>query len=169
MAVFKKKYALTIDKPCDEVVAIFESRLDDMTKKGYSLSGNTLIRNADHGMNFFSGEKRGDKYVVRQTENGTDDHYYRLMPRHEISFVPNGDKTTVNVSSKCTFGLVMYFVFLFVFILTTAVAISYIMDYGTNATPIVFVLIPGLGMVLSALLSVRSISNTKATLNYIFR
>ncbi len=169
MAIFSKKYELIIDKHYDDAVVAFENRLDDMTKKGYSLSGNTVIYNSDHGMNFFSGEKKGDKYIVRQTDSGSNDRYYRLLPRHEISFEAFDDKTKVSVSSKCKFGLIMYFVFLFVFALTCWVAISYIMDYDTSLLPMVFVLIPGAGMTLSALLSIKYINDTRDTLNYIFK
>lgn len=164
-----KKYSVIINKNKDTTIGIFKDNLDDMTKKGHSFGGETVIYNSDHKSKYFSGEYKNDRFVVRQTSSGTDDFYYRILPRHEITFdYVDNNTTRVNVKSKCNVALVMSLLFLLIAVvifggLYSAVAIGEI-----GAKLLLLSLIPFAMLIVTLLLSAHSINDTKATLEYIF-
>lgn len=142
MAFFIKSYSLVVDKDYSTVTSIFRDNLDDMSKKGYSLGGNTVIYNSDHKSKYFSGEYKNDCFVVRQTDSGADDFYYRILPKHEIRFENLNGKTKINVKSKNQLGLVYFFVLLMITLFLFSVIYFLVLYNDANKLYMLFTLIP---------------------------
>lgn len=168
MGLLFKKYSLVVDKNYDTTTSIFRDKLDDMSKKGYSLGGSTVIYNADHKSKYFSGEYKNNAFVVRQTDRANDDFYYRLLPKHEISFEALGDKTRINVKSKSTFGVVISIVFLLVSVLVFLITYECALFDGCSKLYMLFALIPLAILGIALALINNGINDTKATLEYIY-
>lgn len=170
MGVFVKKYSILSNRDYSETTKIFRDNLDDMTKNGYSFGGNTVIYNSDHKSKYFSGEYKTDRFVVRQTDSSTDDFYYKLLPKHEISFESlDENRTKVNVKSTSTFGLIMFFLFLIITLFVFSILyISVFLDEG-NRLFMLFSLIPLGAMLITSVIANHSINDTKETLKYIYK
>ena len=169
MAFFFKSYQIIVDKDYETTTQIFRDNFDDMTKKGYSLSGDTVLYNSDHNSKYFSGEYKNDHFVVRQTDNGTDDFYYKLLPKHEISFEKtNNNQTKVNVKSKSVIGLIIFTLFTILAIITEFIFYMLIVS-NTNKLLLLLLLIPIVLVHIILLASKKQIDNTKLTLEYIFK
>lgn len=169
MAIFFKSYSIVVDKDFSTATSIFRDNLDDMSKKGYSLSGNTVIYNSDHKAKYFSGEYKGDCFVVRETDQSSDDFYYRLLPRHEIRFEDCNGKTKINVKSKSTFGLFMAFIFFIITLLVFYITYVCVFLDEANKLNMLFTLIPIAMLLVASLMARNSINNTKDTLEYIYK
>lgn len=168
MAFYIKNYTIVVDKDYSATTSIFRDNLDDMSKKGYSLSGNTVIYNSDHKSKYFSGEYKNNRFVVRQTDSGTDDFYYRILPKHEISFESLNGKTKINVKSKNTIALVFFFVFLVITLFVFSVSYFFAFFCGANKLFMLFTFVPIILLFIISALSRHSINDTKITLEYIY-
>lgn len=170
MGAFIKSYSIVSNYDYSKAMEIFKDNLDDMSKKGYSLGGNTVLYNSDHKSKYFSGEYKDDRFVVRQTDSGTDDFYYRLLPKHEISFESLDDESTkINVKSKSIFGLMMFLLFLIFELFVLLVLFTDVLLAGGNKLFVLISLVPVGAMLITALISNHSINDTKATLKYIYK
>lgn len=170
MGAFIKKYDMVLDCNIINAMEIFNDNFDDMSKKGYSLSGNTLIYNSDHKSKYFSGIYKNDCYFVRQTDSGTDDFYYRLLPKHTISFESlDNDRTVINVKSKSSFGIIMFLIFLFIELFILLILITDVFLADGNKLYALIALIPVGAMLVTALTTNHSLCDTKETLEYIYR
>lgn len=170
MGVFVKQYSIVSNRDYSETIKVFKDNLDDTTKKGSSLSGNSVIYNSDHKSKYFSGQYQIDRFVVRQTDSGADDFYYRLLPKHEISFESlDKNRTKVNVKSTSTFGLIMFFLFLIITLFVFSILYISVFLYEGNKLFMLFSLIPAGAMLVISLIANHSINDTKETLKYIYK
>lgn len=167
MSAFHKEYTLKINKSLNDTVEIFRNNLDDMTKKGYSLSGNSIIMNSDHHGKYFSGECKGDNvFAVRQTEDSSD-IYYRYLPRHIISFTGDDFSTDVSVKSEHPR---LRFIFILVSVLSAIIiCLAVYLAYSMSLTFLIMLIIPVACLTIILVFSNSKINDTKVTLEYIFR
>lgn len=165
MGLFIKKYSIKSDKSRNEAEELFRENLDDMTKKGYSFGGNTVIRNSDHKSRYFSGEFKDGRWVFRQTDSAADDFYYRMLPINEVTFESEDNETKINVKSKSVFGIASLIVFL------PGLIFAALLLFTGEGGEKLFALIP-LGvtapLIIGAVWCSRLIVKTKETLQYIF-
>ncbi len=168
MGFFIKQYDFIVDMEYAQALETFKNNLDDITKKGYSLSGNTVIYNSDHNSKYFSGEYKNGCFVVRQTDKGTDDFYFRLLPKHEIYFESDGAKTKISVKSKNILLLTVFLVILAVTLLLFVLTALLISSIG-NPMGLFLFLIPIVIMGILAAISRSMIGNTEYTLKNIFK
>lgn len=164
--MFIKNYTLTVNKPYDEAVRIFEANLDDMSKKGYSMSGNTVIMNSDHRLKLFTGQFINGEYVVRSADSS--DVFYRYLPKMKIKFVDKGSRTEINVQSKHIRGLVGFGLVAIIFAVFLAASVLIAVDEGVYKAflmPLPAILIEAFIMIFSA----KQLNDGKVALEYIYK
>lgn len=167
MGLFFYKYSLTVEKSYDDTAQIFRDNLDDMSKKGYSMT-KYVVNNSDHKGRCFSGEYKQDGFVVRQTDSGTDDFYYRLLPKHHISFKADNGKTQVNVKSSNPFLFALFMLFAAAAIFLFSLLMLFATMGEVKYTALLFALIPLVICAVIGIFSRHQLNDTKDTLRYIY-
>lgn len=164
--MFSKNYTLTVDKPYDEAIRIFENNLDDMSKKGYSMSGNTVILNSDHRLKLFTGEFKDGRYVVRPADSS--DMFYRYRPKMQIKFYDRGNQTEVEVKSKDFRSLVGFVLIAIIFAVFLATSVLIAVDEGVYKA----LLLPLPAIFIEAfiiILSTKQLNDGKVSLEHIYK
>lgn len=168
MDLFFKNYDIVADIKYSEAVEIFRSNLDDMTKKGYSMSGNSVIYNSEHKAKYFSGEFKDGRFVVRQTDGQTDDFYYTVLPKHEISFEKLGDSTKIHVKSTSILFLII-FILLCIISVFSLIGMAVVIYKGLNLLIIVPCILPVIIAICIAVIINNQINYTKYIIESFYR
>lgn len=168
MGAFFKNYSITVNKKYVDTLNIFRDNLDDMSTKGYTMT-KYVINNSDHKSKYFSGEYKNNCFVVRQTDSGTDDFYFRILPKHKISFEATSEGTKVKVKSSNAFAFSIFCLFIFAFVLTFSLLILPVTLGEAKALTLLYSLIPLALSLIMAFFSNSLINDTQTTLTYIYK
>lgn len=164
--MFIKNYTITVNKPYEEAVSMFEANLEDMSKKGYSMSGNTVIYNSDHRLKLFTGEFKNGEYVVRSADSS--DMFYRYLPKMKIQFVDKGSQTEINVKSKHIRCLAFFIILMFLTIGLLLMAITLFIE--EDMPQILFApAVVGIITAITAIISTKQLNDGKVALEYIYK